>query len=147
VEAALLSIRTKSFVANAVPGVYLSIRRFFQAPLIGEKKYRQMKLYVGNLAFKTTDEDLQNLFSQAGTVNSTNIITDRESGFSRGFGFIEMSSQEEGESAISMFNGKDIDGRALNVNEAKPRENRGGNGGRGGFGGGNRGSHSGNSGW
>lgn len=106
-----------------------------------------MKLYVGNLAFKTTDEDLQNLFSQAGTVNSTNIITDRESGFSRGFGFIEMSSQEEGESAISMFNGKDVDGRALNVNEAKPRENRSGNGGRGSFGGGNRGSHSGNSGW
>lgn len=93
-----------------------------------------MKLYIGNLAFQTTDQDLSGLFSQAGTVNSANIITDRDSGFSRGFGFIEMSSKEEGESAISMFNGKDVDGRSLKVNEARPREDRG----NGGFGGGNR---------
>jgi cold-inducible RNA-binding protein len=100
-----------------------------------------MKLYVGNLAFQTTGEDLQNLFSQAGTVNSVNIITDRDSGFSRGFGFVEMDSKAEGEAAISMFNGKDVEGRALNVNEAKPREDRGGSN-RGGFGGGNRGGGS-----
>ncbi|HEX9927951.1 MAG TPA: RNA-binding protein [Pyrinomonadaceae bacterium] len=100
-----------------------------------------MKLYIGNLAFQTTDEDLSGLFSQAGTVNSANIVTDRDSGFSRGFGFIEMSSKEEGESAISMFNGKDVDGRSLKVNEARPREDRG----NGGFGGGNR--NGGNSRW
>lgn len=93
-----------------------------------------MKLYIGNLAFQTTDGDLSGLFSQAGTVNSANIVTDRDSGFSRGFGFVEMSSKEEGESAISMFNGKDVDGRSLKVNEARPREDRG----NGGFGGGNR---------
>lgn len=105
-----------------------------------------MKLYVGNLAFKTTGEDLQNLFSEAGTVNSANVVTDRDSGFSRGFGFVEMDSKTAGESAISMFNGKDLDGRNLNVNEARPREDRGGNGGSGGgrgsFGGGNRGGGS-----
>ena len=100
------------------------------------------KLYVGNLSFKTTGEDLQQLFSQAGTVESANVVTDRDSGFSRGFGFVEMASKEEGEAAISQFNGTDLDGRALTVNEARPREERsgGGGGGRGGFGGGgNRG--------
>ena len=100
-----------------------------------------MKLYIGNLAFQTTDQDLSGLFSQAGTVNSANIVTDRDSGFSRGFGFIEMSSKEEGESAISMFNGKDVDGRSLKVNAARPREDRG----NGGFSGGNR--NGGNSRW
>ena len=100
-----------------------------------------MKLYIGNLAFQTTDQDLSGLFSQAGTVNSANIVTDRDSGFSRGFGFIEMSSKEEGESAISMFNGKDVEGRSLKVNEARPREDRG----NGGFSGGNR--NGGNSRW
>lgn len=95
-----------------------------------------MKLYVGNLAFQTTGEDLNTLFGEAGTVNSANIVTDRDSGFSRGFGFVEMSSNEEGNSAITMFNGKDVDGRSLKVNEARPREDRNSNG--GGFGGGNR---------
>ncbi len=93
-----------------------------------------MKLYVGNLSFQTTNEDLQELFGQAGTVESANIVTDRDSGFSRGFGFVEMASKEEGETAITMFNGKDVDGRSLKVNEARPREDRG----NGGFSGGNR---------
>ncbi|HEY8562312.1 MAG TPA: RNA-binding protein [Pyrinomonadaceae bacterium] len=96
-----------------------------------------MKLYVGNLSFGTTDYDLQELFGQVGTVQSANVVEDRETGRSRGFGFVEMSSKEEGENAIQEFNGKEFDGRNLTVNEAKPRENRGGGGGFGG--GGNRG--------
>lgn len=98
-----------------------------------------MKLYVGNLSFNTTSSDLENLFAAAGTVQSANLIEDRETGRSRGFGFVEMSSQEEGESAISQFNGKEVDGRALKVNEAKPQERRSGGGGGGYGGGGNRG--------
>jgi RNA recognition motif-containing protein len=98
-----------------------------------------MKLYVGNLAFTTSSQDLQELFAQAGTVESASVVEDRDTGRSRGFGFVEMSSKEEGAAAISQFNGKEVNGRALNVNEARPRENRGGGGGgRGGFGG-NRG--------
>ena len=85
-----------------------------------------MKLYVGNISFQTSSEDLQQLFSQAGTVESATIIEDRETGRSRGFAFVEMSSKEEGNAAIQQFNGHQIDGRALNVNEAKPREDRGG---------------------
>jgi len=96
-----------------------------------------MKLYVGNLSFQTSSEDLQQLFAQAGTVESASVVEDRETGRSRGFGFVEMSSKEEGNVAIQQFNGQDLGGRALNVNEAKPREDRGG-GSRGGFGG-NRG--------
>ena len=88
-----------------------------------------MKLYVGNLAFQTSSEELQTLFAQAGTVESVSLIEDRETGRSRGFGFVEMSTKEEGAAAIQQFNGKDLGGRALNVNEAKPRENRGGGGG------------------
>ena len=94
-----------------------------------------MKLYVGNLAFATSSQELQELFAQAGTVQSASVIEDRDTGRSRGFGFVEMSSKEEGEAAIAQLNGKEMNGRALNVNEAKPRENRGGGGGRGGFGG------------
>jgi len=93
-----------------------------------------MKLYVGNLSFQTSNEDLQQLFSQVGTVESVNVIEDRETGRSRGFAFVEMSSSEEGNAAIQQFNGHDVGGRTLTVNEAKPREDRGG--GRGGFGGG-----------
>ena len=96
-----------------------------------------MKLYVGNLSFQTTDEDLQGLFSQAGSVESVSLVTDRDTGRSRGFGFVEMGSKAEGEAAISKFNGTEVHGRSLTVNEAKPRENRNGaGGGRGGFGGG-----------
>jgi cold-inducible RNA-binding protein len=88
-----------------------------------------MKLYVGNLAFQTSSAELQTLFAQAGTVESVSLIEDRETGRSRGFGFVEMSTKEEGAAAIQQFNGKDLGGRALNVNEAKPREDRGGGGG------------------
>ena len=101
-----------------------------------------MKLYVGNLSFNTSSDDLQQLFAQAGTVETASVVEDRDTGRSRGFGFVEMSSKEEGQAAISQFNGKEVNGRALNVNEAKPREDRGGNRGGGGgnrFGGGNRG--------
>jgi cold-inducible RNA-binding protein len=96
------------------------------------KKIMSMKLYVGNLAFRTSSEELQTLFAQAGTVESVSLIEDRETGRSRGFGFVEMSTKEEGAAAIQQFNGTDLGGRALNVNEAKPREDRGGGGGRNG---------------
>ena len=94
-----------------------------------------MKLYVGNLSFQTSSDDLNQLFAQAGTVESAAVVEDRETGRSRGFGFVEMSSKEEAQKAIEQFNGKEVNGRNLNVNEAKPRENRGG-GGFGGNGGG-----------
>jgi RNA recognition motif-containing protein len=95
------------------------------------------KLYVGNLAFQTTSQDLQELFAQAGTVESASVIEDRDTGQSKGFAFVEMSTEEEAASAIQQFNGREVAGRALKVNEARPRENRPGGGGRG-FGG-NRG--------
>ncbi len=100
-----------------------------------------MKLYVGNLSFQTSSEDLQQLFSQAGTVESASVVEDRDTGRSRGFGFVEMATKEEGEKAIEQFNGTDLAGRNLTVNEARPREDRGGRGGGGGRGGygGNRG--------
>ncbi len=88
-----------------------------------------MKLYVGNLSFDTSRDDLETLFAKAGTVESVALIEDRETGRSRGFGFVEMSTKEEGAAAIEQFNGKDVGGRALNVNEAKPREDRAGAGG------------------
>jgi cold-inducible RNA-binding protein len=97
------------------------------------------KLYVGNLAFQTTSEELQQLFAQAGTVESASVVEDRMTGRSRGFAFVEMSNKEEATAAIDQFNGKEVGGRALKVNEAKPRENRS-VGGRG-FGGGNRGGY------
>ena len=104
-----------------------------------------MKLYVGNLSFDTTQQDLEKLFAEIGTVTSTNIIEDRETGRPRGFGFVEMSSKEEGQNAITQLNGKEFDGRQLKVNEAKPQENRGGGGGgRGGYGGGGGGGRGGN---
>src|ERR687898_762939 len=98
-----------------------------------------MKLYVGNLSFQTSSEDLQELFAKAGTVESATVVEDRETGRSRGFGFVEMATNEEGQAAIQQFNGKEFNGRNLTVNEARPREDRGGGygggGGRGGGGG------------
>ncbi|MDX6611539.1 MAG: hypothetical protein QOD75_725 [Blastocatellia bacterium] len=106
------------------------------------------KLYVGNLAFTTSSQDLQELFAAAGTVESASVVEDRDTGRSRGFGFVEMSSQEEATKAIEQFNGKEVNGRSLTVNEAKPRENRaGGGGGRGGFGGGGGGRSGGGGGY
>lgn len=104
------------------------------------------KLYVGNLAFQTTSQDLQELFAQVGTVESASVIEDRDTGQSKGFAFVEMSTEEEAAAAIEQFNGKEVAGRALKVNEARPKENRGGGGGRGFGGGGNRGGggHGGN---
>ncbi|HEY0079606.1 MAG TPA: RNA-binding protein [Pyrinomonadaceae bacterium] len=91
-----------------------------------------MKLYVGNLAFETSGENLREHFAQAGTVETATVVEDRDTGRSRGFGFVEMSTQEEGEAAIAQFNGNDLNGRSLTVNVAKPRESRneGRNGGR-----------------
>src|ERR687896_772928 len=96
-----------------------------------------MKLYVGNLSFQTSSEELQQLFAQAGTVESATVVEDRDTGRSRGFGFVEMASKEDGEKAIQQFNGTDLNGRNLTVNEARPREDRGNRG--GGRYGGNRG--------
>lgn len=90
-----------------------------------------MKIYVGNLSFSTTNQDLNELFGAIGTVESSNVIEDRETGRSRGFGFVEMASDEDGRNAIEQLNGKEVDGRQLKVNEARPQENRSGGGGRG----------------
>src|SRR5437870_11141855 len=97
------------------------------------------RLYVGNLSYSVDSTALQNMFAAHGTVNSAEVISDRMTGRSKGFGFVEMSTDEEAAAAIAALNGKESDGRALTVNEAKPREERpagGGGGGRGGYGGG-----------
>jgi RNA recognition motif-containing protein len=87
------------------------------------------KLFVGNLAFSTSGADLESLFASAGTVESATVVSDRDSGRSRGFGFVEMSTSEEANKAIAELNGKELGGRAINVSEAKPREGGGGGGG------------------
>jgi cold-inducible RNA-binding protein len=135
------SIRTWSFDHYRFAEVH-PIRSFFLFPDRGKVIYMSTKLYVGNLAFQTTSEELNELFAQAGTVESASVVEDRMTGRSRGFAFVEMATKEEADSAIQQFNGKEVGGRALKVNEAKPRENRGGGGGRG-FGG-NRGGFGGN---
>ena len=103
------------------------------------------KLYVGNLSFDTSTQDLEQLFGESGTVTSASIIEDRETGRSRGFAFVEMSSKEEASAAIAALDGKEVGGRNLKVNEAKPRESGGGGGGggRGGYGGGGGGGRGG----
>ena len=94
------------------------------------------KLYVGNLGYGVTDNDLSKMFEAHGTVESAQVIMDRDTGRSKGFGFVEMKTEQEAQAAITALNGKDADGRALKVNEAKPRTEGGrGGGGRGGFGG------------
>lgn len=112
------------------------------------------KLYVGNLAYGVTNSELQEMFAAFGAVQSAEVITDRDTGRSKGFGFVEMSSDEEAQAAINALNGKDMQGRPLTVNEARPREERrggggggggrkGGGGGRGGYGGGGGGGYGG----
>jgi len=98
------------------------------------------KLYVGNLSYNTTSSDLEQLCAASGTVQSAEIIEDRETGRSKGFGFVQMASDEEAQAVIQALNGKELDGRALTVNEAKPREERRGGFGGGGGGGGRGGS-------
>jgi RNA recognition motif-containing protein len=111
------------------------------------------KLYVGNLSYDTSDSKLQEMFEEFGGVQSAQIIMDRETGRSKGFGFVEMGSEEEAKAAINGLNGKEIGGRVLTVNEARPREDRGGGGGgrsgggRGGYGGGGRGGYGGGKGY
>src|SRR3954470_23752734 len=98
------------------------------------------KLFIGSLAWGTNDDSLKDFFSQAGTVVSANVIVDRDTNRSKGFGFVEMSSDEEAKAAVEQLNGKDLDGRAIVVSEARPREERprgGGGGGGGGYGGDN----------
>jgi len=97
------------------------------------------KLYVGNLDYYTNEKDLEGLFSQYGAVTSATVITDRDTGRSKGFGFVEMGTDEEASAAITGLNGKEINSRQIVVNEARPREDRGGRGGFGGGGGGRRG--------
>ena len=97
------------------------------------------KLYVGNLSYQTKDQDLEKMFAEVGNVTSAQVITDRYTSESRGFGFVEMATEDEAQQAIAAMNGRNVDGRALTVNESKPREDRGGSGGggsRGGSGGG-----------
>ena len=102
------------------------------------------KLYVGNLGYSITGADLEQLFAPYGTVSSAQVITERDTGQSKGFGFVEMGSSAEAQAAINAMNGQEHDGRALKVNEAKPREARsGGGGGRGGYGGGGGGGRGG----
>src|SRR5208282_2256849 len=98
------------------------------------------KLYVGNLTYGATDSTLTQLFEPHGTVQSAQVIMDRDTGRSKGFGIVEMSNDAEAQAAIQELNGKEVEGRALTVNEARPREDRGGGGGRGGSGGGRGGS-------
>ena len=83
-----------------------------------------MKIYVGNLSYSTSEDDVRTAFSQFGTVDSADVIIDRNSGRSKGFGFVEMSNDDEAKAAIEGLNGTDLDGRSLNVNEARPREDR-----------------------
>lgn len=104
------------------------------------------KLFIGSLAWATNDDSLKDLFSTVGTVVSASVIMDRETNRSKGFGFVEMSSDDEAKAAVEQLNGKDLDGRAIVVNEARPREERprGGGGGGGGYGGGGGGDRGGN---
>jgi hypothetical protein len=128
----------KAFPFNSIrpPWALLDLRVSIGRPNVAKK------LYVGNLSYTTSDSALRSLFEEYGSVESAQVIMDRDSGRSKGFGFVEMSDNQEAQAAIDGLNGKEVDGRALTVNEARPRENRGGGGrsggGRGGYGGGGR---------
>ncbi len=100
--------------------------------LHSEESLMTKKLYVGNLAYSETNSTLQTMFEQFGEVESAQVILDRDTGRSKGFGFVEMSSAQQGQAAIDALNGKMVEGRQLTVNEARPREDRGGGGRRGG---------------
>jgi RNA recognition motif-containing protein len=101
-------------------------------PLCKFQKDNQVKnIFVGNLSFQATESAVRTMFEEFGTVDRVNIVTDRDTGRARGFGFVEMSNDGEGQNAIAALNGRDMDGRALNVNEARPKEDRGGGGGGG----------------
>jgi RNA recognition motif-containing protein len=138
-----LSIRT--LVSSLVPFVEAHLVQSFSLLLKAGKVHKEMsmKLYVGNLSFQTSSEDLQELFSQAGTVQSVNVIEDRETGRSRGFAFVSMADAQGATQAISQMDGQMVDGRALRVNQAEDRQQGGGGGGRGGFGGGGGGGRGG----
>jgi len=139
-----LSIRNRFFVADRFLRSYIRFDASLKIPESGKgTKFMAAKIYIGNLSFNTTNQDLVDMFGEYGTVQSVNIIEDRETGRSRGFAFVEMSSNEEAQKAISALNGKEIDGRSLTVNEAKPREEGGGNRGGSGRGGGRGGSRGG----
>ncbi|MCX6587724.1 MAG: RNA-binding protein [Acidobacteria bacterium] len=117
------------------------------AALHFSRKVKMTNIFVGNLSFHTTEQNLRALFEQFGTVDRVSLVTDRETGKARGFGFVEMAQKAEAENAIASLNGRELDGRAINVNEARPKEDRGGGGGggyRGRSGGGGGGGRQGN---
>jgi cold-inducible RNA-binding protein len=107
------------------------------APLSNRKEKKMKNIFVGNLSFRTTEQDIRTLFEVHGSVDRVNIVTDRDSGQPRGFGFVEMTNDAEGNRAIGAINGKEVGGRMLNVNEARPKSEDGGRG----FGGGGRGRY------
>lgn len=117
---------------TVVPPVARDARR-----ILKEKESRMKNLFVGNLSFQTTEDELRSLFESFGEVTRAEIVKDRDSGRSRGFGFVEMAEEESAEKAVAALNGKEVQGRAVTVNEARPRpeRNRFGSGSRGGFGG------------
>jgi cold-inducible RNA-binding protein len=100
----------------------------------GKKKIEMKNIFVGNLSFGTTEDDIRAMFESHGTVDRVNVVTDRDTGRARGFAFVEMANDAEGDAAIAALNGRELDGRALNINEARPKESRGGSGGGGGRG-------------
>jgi cold-inducible RNA-binding protein len=111
------------------------------APKLFKEALMGKKLYVGNLSFSVDSDQLANIFAEFGAVESANVITDRETGRSKGFAFVEMAAEAEAQTAIEKLNGAELSGRAMNVSEAKPQEKRTGGGGRGGFGGGRGGRY------
>jgi cold-inducible RNA-binding protein len=121
--------------------IRLCLRRSQQTQIAQSEAIRLKNIFVGNLDFNTSEEELRQLFEPYGQVDRVSILTDRDTGRSRGFGFVEMSSSEDGEKAIAALNGSQVGGRTLNVNEARPKAERAGSGGgrdRGGRGGGGR---------